>query len=149
MSIYAPEPSDLDHALESAPAIADDALTPLDVRLRAVLEAIPLSVRRQGLTLEALRVRLRGVGGRGCHAGALGAALVKLGYERRRDYRMSATYLARWYPRGYGPEGAIMNKRVIRRLRFERPDLFPTYGNRSSEKLRAARREAAKELRLI
>jgi hypothetical protein len=148
MSIIGTELDDLDPATDR-PAPADDTLTPLDVRLRTVLDAIPLATRREGLTLEALQARLKGRRKARCHPGELGAALVKLGYERKRDWRVGASYLARWYPPGYGPQGREMSHRVIRRLRYERPDLFPTYGERSKQDMREARRQAARELGLI
>lgn len=145
MSVFIGPDTDLDHA--TGPA--SDVATPLVERLRQLLDTIPLSVKRQGLQFEAIRERLKGRSRGKAHSGEIGAALMALGYERRRDWRVGGAYLTRWYPPGYGPGGQIMSHRVIRRLRFERPDLFPTYGNRSSEKLRKARREAAKELRLI
>lgn len=151
MSFYTQEITDLDAAPANRQAQADETMTPLAVRLRAVLDEIPLATRREGLTLESIRARLKGRTRGAAHTGELGAALVRLGYTRRRDWRQETGtgYGARWYPPGYAPGGAQMSHRVIHRLRDARPDLFPGAGQRSTRALRAARKRAAEELGLI
>lgn len=83
---------------------ARQRLIPLDVRLVKLLAEIPLEVQAEGLSLEAMRRRLRGVSGRGAHAGQVGEALRRLGYVRSRCWRGgrqrmgTGAFSARWYP---------------------------------------------------
>jgi hypothetical protein len=75
-------------------------LTPLDERLTRLLATIPLGVQREGLSLSSLQASLRGRSRGNCHPGELGAALRRLGFERRRDYSRGAEgFRALWYPR--------------------------------------------------
>lgn len=139
MSIYAETPIDLD----ATPAKPDEALVPLIDRLRAVLDQIPPSIKRQGLPLETIRERLNGRTKGKAHVGELGKALVRLGYERHRDWSAGASYGARWYPRGHCPKSGYHSKQ---RLRDERPDLFPARVGRTPRWLMDARRQAADDL---
>ena len=61
-------------------------LTPLEDRLTRLLATIPLDAQREGLSLAALQASLRGRRRGNCHPGELGAALRRLGFERRRDW---------------------------------------------------------------
>jgi hypothetical protein len=90
-------------ALEAAQA-ARQRLIPLDVRLAKLLAEIPLEVQAEGLSLETIRRRLRGVSGRGAQAGQVGEALRRLGYTRERCWRGgrqragTGAFSALWYP---------------------------------------------------
>lgn len=77
---------------------ARDRLTPLEDRLARLLATIPEEVQREGLSLPSLQKALKGHWRGSCHPGALGAALRKLGYERRRNWRGRDGFSARWYP---------------------------------------------------
>ncbi len=84
---------------EKARAEADAArvcLTPLDDRLARLLATIPIEVQREGLSIAALQVSLRGRRRGNCHPGELGAALRRLGFERRRDWRGADGFRAIW-----------------------------------------------------
>ena len=65
---------------------ARERLTPLDERLTRLLATIPVELQREGLSLAALQASLRGRKRGNCHPGELGAALRRLGFERRRDW---------------------------------------------------------------
>jgi hypothetical protein len=49
------------------------------------LRRIPVDLQREGLSLAALQVSLRGRSRGNCHPGELGRALAKAGFERTRD----------------------------------------------------------------
>jgi hypothetical protein len=68
---------------------ARERLKPLDERLARLLATIPVEVQQEGLSLTALQVQLRarGRGHNRCHPGELGAAMRRLGFERRRNWR--------------------------------------------------------------
>jgi hypothetical protein len=71
---------------------ARQRLTPLDERLARLLATIPAELQAEGLSLTTLQgqLRARGSGHSRCHAGELGAAMRKLGFERRRSWHKSA-----------------------------------------------------------
>jgi hypothetical protein len=84
---------------EKARAEAEAArvrLTPLEDRLTRLLATIQIDVRREGLSLAALQTSLRGRRRGNCHPGELGAALRRLGFERRRNWRGSDGFRAVW-----------------------------------------------------
>jgi hypothetical protein len=68
---------------------AREKLVPLDVRLKRLLDTIPPEVQTDGISLETLRKMVRGVKGRGCHCGAIGDELRKLGWRRVRSWMKS------------------------------------------------------------
>ena len=75
-------------------------LGPLDARLRRVLDQIPQSTQLEGLSLLDLQVRLRGRKGGLPHIGELGAAIRRLGWQRRRRWSdHDAAFAAKWYPK--------------------------------------------------
>jgi len=63
---------------------AKDRLTPLEARLRRLLDTIPIELQREGLSLSTLQISLRGRWRGNCHPGELGSVLRKLGFTRRR-----------------------------------------------------------------
>jgi len=71
----------------------------LDVRLKRLLDTIPLEVQTDGISLEALRKMLRGAKGRGCHCGAIGDELRRMGWRRERNWKKSENgFRAFWFP---------------------------------------------------
>ena len=75
-------------------------LAPLDARLQRVLDQIPQSTQLEGLSLLDLQVRLRGRKGGLPHIGELGAAIRRLGWQRRRRWSdHDAAFAAKWYPK--------------------------------------------------
>ena len=75
-------------------------LTPLRTRLIKLLDDIPLSDQRQGLSLLDLQARLRGRKGGLPHIGELGAAIRRLGWQRRRRWsNEDAAFASLWYPK--------------------------------------------------
>ena len=75
-------------------------LTPLRIRLEKLLDDIPLSDQRQGLSLLDLQARLRGRKGGLPHIGELGAAIRRLGWQRRRRWsNEDAAFASLWYPK--------------------------------------------------
>ena len=75
-------------------------LTPLRTRLKKLLDHIPLSDQRQGLSLLDLQARLRGRKGGLPHIGELGAAIRRLGWQRRRRWaNEAAAFASLWYPK--------------------------------------------------
>ena len=76
-----------------------ERLTPLEDRLAKLLATIPPEIKSQGLSLPAIRNMLAGKWRGKCHPGELGAALRKLGYERRRNWSSDTQgFKAMWYP---------------------------------------------------
>lgn len=71
-------------------------LTPLDARLTRLLTTIPIDVQREGLSLASLQASLRGRSRGNCHPGELGAALRRLGFQRRRDWSGVEGFRAIW-----------------------------------------------------
>jgi hypothetical protein len=78
---------------------ARERLTPLDGRLSRLLAMIPLDVQREGLSLSSLQASLRGRSRGTCHPGELGAALRRLGFQRRRNWRGADGFRAVWRKR--------------------------------------------------
>lgn len=78
--------------------VARERLTPLQTRLARLLATIPVEVQREGLSLSALQASLRGRRRGNCHPGELGAALRKLGFVRRRNWRSGSGFTALWFP---------------------------------------------------
>jgi hypothetical protein len=75
-------------------------LPPLHTRLQKLLDTIPSSEQRQGLSLLDLQVRLRGRKGGLPHIGELGAATRRLGWQRRRRWSdHNAAFAAKWHPK--------------------------------------------------
>jgi|TARA_B110000211_G_scaffold85347_1_gene100200 hypothetical protein len=75
-------------------------LAPLDARLQRVLDQIPQSTQIEGLSLLELQARLRGRKGGLPHIGEMGAAMRKLGWQRRRKWSDEDTaFSSKWYPK--------------------------------------------------
>ena len=75
-------------------------LAPLNTRLQKLLDTIPTSEQRLGLSLLDLQTRLRGRKGGLPHVGELGAALRGLGWQRRRRWsNEDAAFAAKWFPK--------------------------------------------------
>jgi hypothetical protein len=75
-----------------------DRMIPLEDRVAKLLANLPDELQAQGLSLEALRRLLAGKWRGNCHPGELGAALRKLGYERRRMWSDPVNgYKAKWF----------------------------------------------------
>ena len=86
----------------ASPARTDHnpVLTPLRIRLEKLLDDIPTSDQRQGLSLLDLQARLRGRKGGLPHIGELGAAIRRLGWQRRRRWsNEDAAFASLWYPK--------------------------------------------------
>ena len=74
------------------------SLTPLQTRLRRLIDTIPESVQREGLSLLNLKARLRGRKGGMPHIGELGAAMRQLGWQRRRAWsNQDTSFSSKWY----------------------------------------------------
>jgi hypothetical protein len=88
---------------QSEPSTQEDytaSLAPLHTRLQKLLDTLPSSEQRQGLSLLDLQVRLRGRKGGLPHIGELGAAIRRLGWQRRRRWSdHDAAFAAKWYPK--------------------------------------------------
>lgn len=78
---------------------ARERLTPLEARLARLLGTIPVELQREGLSLPTLQAALRGRWRGRCHPGELGAALRRLGFERRRSWKKEAGFSALWFRR--------------------------------------------------
>ena len=75
------------------------SLTPLHKRLQRLLDTIPSSEQRKGLSLLDLQSCLRGRKGGLPHIGELGAAMRRLGWQRRRAWSNEDTaFSSKWYP---------------------------------------------------
>ncbi len=79
-------------------AVAAERLTPLDERLARLLKSIPIEVQRQGLSLAALQESLKGRRRGNCHPGELGAALRRLGWQRKRRWHDDDGFRTLWFP---------------------------------------------------
>lgn len=73
-----------------------ERFTPLEHRLARLLATIPEEIQREGLSLSVLQASLKGRWRGNCHPGELGAALRKLGFERRRNWRLDGASPALW-----------------------------------------------------
>ncbi|MDC1262736.1 hypothetical protein N8015_01465 [Planktomarina temperata] len=79
---------------------ANPILPPLHKRLQKLLDTLPVSEQRRGLSLLDLQVRLRGRKGGLPHIGELGAAIRRLGWQRRRRWSdHDAAFAAKWHPK--------------------------------------------------
>ena len=77
----------------------DPPLAPLPTRLQRLLETIPDCAQHQGLVILELQAQLRGRKGGLPHIGEMGAAMRKLGWQRRRKWSDENTaFSSRWYP---------------------------------------------------
>ena len=75
------------------------SLTPLHKRLQRLLDTIPISAQREGLSLLDLQSCLRGRKGGLPHIGELGAAMRRLGWQRRRAWsNEKSAFSSKWYP---------------------------------------------------
>jgi hypothetical protein len=75
------------------------SLTPLHKRLQRLLDTIPSSEQRKGLSLLDLQSCLRGRKGGLPHIGELGAAMRRLGRQRRRAWsNEKSAFSSKWYP---------------------------------------------------
>jgi hypothetical protein len=98
MSVYGARREDLarqsaeqrEQARQAALAQAKD-FAPLDERLKKVLEDLPPDLLREGVGLRVIQERLRGRKHGHAHCGEVGAALRRLGFEKKRDWRARAT----------------------------------------------------------
>jgi hypothetical protein len=73
--------------------------TPLVTRLEKLIASIPNEEKHTPRPLEWFRTRLRGIEGRGAHAGQIGLALRELKYVRRRSWSDSENgFRSLWYP---------------------------------------------------
>jgi hypothetical protein len=83
---------------------ADEAqrrsLEPVERRLVRLLAAIPADEQARGLSIAQLQSQLkaRGRGHMHAHIGEIGAALRRAGFMRKRAWRPSEGFVARWYP---------------------------------------------------
>ena len=87
--------------VEQAETQEDDtaSLTPLHKRLQRLLDTIPSSEQRKGLSLLDLQSCLRGRKGGLPHIGELGAAMRRLGWQRRRAWsNEKSAFSSKWYP---------------------------------------------------
>jgi len=74
-------------------------LAPLHTRLQRLLDTIPSSAQREGLSLLDLQSCLRGRKGGLPHIGELGAAMRRLGWQRCRAWSNEDTaFSSKWYP---------------------------------------------------
>jgi hypothetical protein len=108
MSIFTSALDDLARAerLEAeARKQADEAerrtLEPVERRLVRLLTSIPTDEQARGMSIVQLQSQLkaRGRGHMHAHIGEIGAALRRLGYARKRNWRPSEGFVSRWYPR--------------------------------------------------
>lgn len=79
---------------------ARERLAPLEQRLARLLNTIPLSDQREGLSLPVLQASLRGRHRGNCHPGELGRALRKLGFGRERRWRSDDEFSTIWRKSG-------------------------------------------------
>jgi hypothetical protein len=78
---------------------AREKLVPLSARLKKLIDTIPPEVQTVGIPLETLRKMLRGAKGRGCHCGAIGDELRRMGWCRVRSWKNSENgFRAFWFP---------------------------------------------------
>ena len=74
-------------------------LPALHTRLQKLLDSIPESKQREGVSLLDLQACLRGRKGGLPHIGELGAAMRRLGWQRRRAWSDADTaFSSRWFP---------------------------------------------------
>jgi hypothetical protein len=87
-------------ARKQAVDAARRTLEPVERRLVKLLASIPSNEQAQGLSIAQLQSQLkaRGRGHMHAHIGEIGAALRRLGYIRKRNWRPSEGFVSRWYP---------------------------------------------------
>ena len=87
---------------QANPDATEDAtapLAPLHTRLQKLLDQIPISTQQQGLSILEIQACLRGRKGGLPHIGELGAAMRRLGWQRRRRWSdEDAAFSSKWYP---------------------------------------------------
>lgn len=80
-------------------AIFRETSTPLEERLKRLIASIPEEESNVPRSLEWYRTRLRGIEGRGAHAGQVGDSLRALGFQRKRAWSSTENgFRALWYP---------------------------------------------------
>lgn len=85
-------------AKEKSQSDWQERLTPLEQRLRRLLDAMPQETLAAGITLESIRRLLAGKWRGNCHPGELGEALRKLNFKRRRSWSDNGDgFRARWF----------------------------------------------------
>lgn len=73
------------------------AMTPLEQRLKKILDEMPEQVKANGVSLPVLQQMLKGRWRGNAHPGQLGVALRKLGYVRERRWRGDESgFIALW-----------------------------------------------------
>lgn len=119
MSFYTSDLTDLNAARREPTAREVDAVDrrkPVELRIDAVLAAIPAAVARQGLPFAYIQGQLRGRsrGSLVCHPGELSRALRKRGWVARRHWerRDEGGALTLWYPKGADPVGEKIASRL-------------------------------------
>lgn len=109
LSIYGSDSTDLDHAREpTANELAEyGRRAPVELRVGAVLSAIPRSIARKGVPFSYIQGQLAGRsrGALTCGNAELGRALVRRGWQRRRTWerREKDGALTLWFPPGVDP----------------------------------------------
>jgi hypothetical protein len=76
---------------------AAERFVPLDLRLARLLASIPDADKKAGLSLEALRHRLRGNSRPTCSSAALGLCLRRAGWTRVRSWKGDGGFSALWF----------------------------------------------------
>ena len=71
---------------QKATEVWQHAMTPLELRLKRILDDMPDSIKTNGVSLPALQQMLKGRWRGNAHPGELGAALRNLGYVRTRSW---------------------------------------------------------------
>ena len=80
-------------------AIFRETSTPLAERLKRLIASIPDEEVNAPRSLEWYRTRLRGIEGKGAHAGQVGDSLRALGFQRKRAWSSTENgFRALWYP---------------------------------------------------
>lgn len=80
-------------------SIFRETSTPLAERLKRLIASIPNEEVPVPRSLEWYRTRLRGIEGRGAHAGQVGDSLRALGFQRKRAWSSTENgFRALWYP---------------------------------------------------
>ena len=94
---HAAKQQQFDEQEQKAVATWQHAMTPLDQRLKILLDDMPELIKTSGVSLPALQQMLKGRWRGNAHPGELGAALRKLGYLRTRSWRGDeVAFVALW-----------------------------------------------------
>jgi len=73
--------------------------SPLEDRLKRLIASIPESEQNKPRPLDWFRTRLRGVEGRGAHAGQLADVMRSIGWKRKRAWsERESGFNSLWYP---------------------------------------------------